>query len=76
MQAMFEKYKKQLNKTAEDSKTGTSNAFQVEVKRLGSSKDWLLKVQEKWSKKKVESIKEELVELRNLIDELLERKNK
>ncbi len=70
-QAMFDEYKKQLNKTEEDRKKGPRNDFQVEKKRLGSTKERLLKVKEKWNKKKVDNIKDELVELRDLIDEIL-----
>ena len=71
MQAMFDEYKKQLNKTEEDRKKNRGNAFDVEKKRLGSTKDRLLKVKDNWNKKKVENIKDELVELRDLIDEIL-----
>ena len=71
MNEMFNEYKKQLNKTEDDRKTGSRNALNVEKKRLGSTKDRLLKVKEEWSKKKVDNIKDELVELRDLIDEIL-----
>ncbi len=73
MQKMFDDYKKQFNKTVEDRKTGTRNSTQVEKKRLGRTKERLLKVRDKWSKKNVEGIKDELLELRSLIDEILGR---
>ena len=68
---MFDEYQKQLNKTEDERKKNRGNVFDVEKKRLGSTKERLLKVKNNWSKKKVDNIKDELVELRELIEEIL-----
>jgi ParB family chromosome partitioning protein len=80
MQKMFNEYKKQLNKTAEDRKTGTRSSIQVEMKRLNTTRQRLIKFKDKWNdrdkskgwdSKEKKEIKAELLNLRNLIDEIL-----
>ena len=83
-QAMFEDYKKQLNKTEKDRETGTRTPIQVEMKRLNTTKERLVKFKEKlsdpkksakWDNKEKKKIKAELLDLKNLIDEILEQED-
>ena len=81
MQAMFDEYKKQLNKKNEKSEPVKRTAIQVEMKRLNTTKARLEKFKEKlndpkkskdWKEKEKKEIKAELADLKSLIDEILE----